>query len=121
MSRARGLPGGRDCKTDLTIHEHKEETVQIELRRTMTPEDMGRYPCAICSDEFELGTVTAWGYSGKRDPAGLGDLDPFVCPTCVEVLGAYRPDRFPTIEEYRRLEAEWPTTEYASGDEADAA
>jgi hypothetical protein len=39
----------------------------------------------------------------------------------VEVLGAYRPDRFPTIEEYRKLEAQWPTPLYASGEEADTA
>jgi hypothetical protein len=34
---------------------------------------------------------------------------------------SYRPDRYPTIEEYRRLEAEWSTPLYASGEEADAA
>ena len=51
----------------------------------------------------------------------LSATAPQACPSCVEALGAYRPDRFPTIEEYRRLEAEWPTPEYASGDEADAA
>ena len=93
----------------------------IELRRTMTPDDMGRYACAICTDEFELGTVTAWAYTGEVAPGHVGDGDPFTCPKCVEALGAYRPDRFPTIEQYRHLEAEWPSPEYASGEEADAA
>jgi hypothetical protein len=88
--------------------------MRIELMRTETPEDLGAAQCAICGDGFEQGTVTAW----TRD---LAVANPWACPSCVEVLGAYRPDRFPTIEEHRRLEAEWPTTEYASGDEADAA
>jgi hypothetical protein len=39
----------------------------------------------------------------------------------VEVLGAYRPDRPTTIDENRKLEAEWPTPQYASGEETDAA
>ena len=28
--------------------------------------------------------------------------------------GMHRPDRFPTIEEYRRLERQWVTPEYPS-------
>jgi hypothetical protein len=42
-----------------------------------------------------------------------------VCPRCVEFMGGHPSGRFPTIEEYRRLEAEWPTPLYASGEEAD--
>jgi hypothetical protein len=89
--------------------------MRIELEWTLTPEDMGEpYPCAICGDSFELGTVTAW----TRD---IPAFNPCACPACVEALGEYRPDRFPTIEEYRKLEAQWPTPQYASGEEADVA
>ena len=85
--------------------------MKIELKRTAVPEEMGTHTCAICGDGFEVGTVTAWGDTE----------DSFACERCIEVLGNYRPDRFPTIGEYRRLEAEWPTPTYASGEEANAA
>ena len=51
--------------------------------------------------EFEVGTVTAWAYTD--DLCGIGDPDPWVCVACVEDLGEYRPDRFPTLQDYRRL------------------
>jgi hypothetical protein len=93
----------------------------IELKRTMTPEDMGATECCICGDTFELATVTAWTLTDEEGRYGVGDPDPWACPACVEVLGAYRPDRFPTIAEYKRLERRWPTPEYGSGEAADAA
>ncbi len=99
--------------------ERKETSVIIQLKRTQSPEDMGKAECGICRDDFELGTVTAWTYTGERSRYGVGDSDPWACPACVAALGNYRPDRFPTIEEYRRLCEEWPTPQYASGEEAD--
>ena len=89
--------------------------MEIQLRRTAVPEEMGPGKCAICGDDFEIGTVRAWVYGGGG-PVG-GTRDSVACPACVEVLGSYRPDRFPTIEEYRRLEAEWPTPMFASVEE----
>jgi hypothetical protein len=44
-----------------------------------------------------------------------------VCEACVEHMGSHPSGRFPTIEEYRRLEAEWLEPAYASGEEADRA
>ncbi len=93
--------------------------MEIELRRTAVPTEMGSTTCAICGDGFEVGVVTAWAYGGG---AAVGEMeDSFACEGCVEVLGAYRPDRFPTIEEYRRLEAEWGTPAYASIEELERA
>ena len=92
--------------------------MKIELEQTMTDEDLGPTMCAICGDEFEFGPVSAWGYTDTN--AFLG-VDSYVCEQCIEVLGEYRPDRFPTIEEYRTLEAEWKTPLYRTGEEADAA
>jgi hypothetical protein len=57
--------------------------------------------------------------------AALVVLDGRACPGCIEVLGrietADNDGRFPTIEEYRRLEAEWRTPVYSSMEEASAA
>jgi hypothetical protein len=89
--------------------------MRIELEQTMTPEDMGPNECSICGETYEVGTVTVW----LREAIVAGD--PWVCPACVEVLGAYRPDMFPSIEEFRRLEGQWQTTIYSSGVMADAA
>ena len=89
------------------------------MKRTALPEEMGTHTCAICGDGFEVGTLTAWA-SGGGGPVGETD-DTVACKRCVEVLGAYRPDRFPTIEEYRRLETEWSRPLYASSEEANAA
>jgi hypothetical protein len=88
--------------------------VKIELVRTQTPEDLGPAECAICGDGFEVGTVTARVSRVQTD-------DPRACPACVEALGAYRPDRFPVIEQLRALEGVWPTPEYGSGQEHDEA
>ena len=89
--------------------------MEIKLARTALPNEMGPYTCGICEDSFVVGTVTAWAWGGGG-PVGES-MDSVACPSCVEVLGAYRPDRFPTIEEYRRLEAEWATPAYASVEE----
>jgi hypothetical protein len=78
----------------------------IEFERTLAPEDMGEATCAICGDGFKIGTVTAWVYTDVCCMV-------FACERCVEVLGGYRPDRFPTIEDYWRLEAEFPLGEGA--------
>jgi hypothetical protein len=91
----------------------------IELERTPAPEDMGKAQCCICGDSFQLGTVSAWAHS--RGGYAMDEADSRACPTCIEVLGKYRPDRFPTIEEYRKLEAEWATPQYASAEEANKA
>jgi len=89
--------------------------MKIELKRTAIPEEMGTYECAVCGDEFEVGTVTAWAYGGG---GAVGDaVDSVACVACVETLGEYRPDRFPTLGEYRQLEAEWATPMYASVEE----
>lgn len=70
----------------------------IKLERTLAPEDMGKAHCAIYGDTFELGTVAAWASTGEEGRYGIGDADSWVCPTCIEVRGKYRPDRFPAIE-----------------------
>jgi hypothetical protein len=44
-----------------------------------------------------------------------------VCPECIEHMGYHPSGRFPSVAEYRRLQAEWLTPLYASGDEADRA
>jgi len=89
--------------------------MEIKLTRTAIPEEMGTYTCAICETPFEVTAVTAWAYGGGG-PVGEA-ADSVACPGCIEVLGGYRPDRFPTIEEYRRLEAEWGAPTYANVEE----
>jgi hypothetical protein len=89
--------------------------VKIELKRTAVPNEMGPYTCGICEEPFIVGTVTAWAWGGGGPVGESGDS--VACPACIEVLGNYRPDRFPTIEEYRKLETEWSTPTYASVEE----
>jgi hypothetical protein len=90
--------------------------VQIELRRTVYPADIGlEEGCAMCGEVFAWGTVyaqllTSAAYDGGR-----------LCRGCVEFMGGHPSGRFPTIEEYRRLEAEWPTAEFTTMEEALAA
>ena len=75
----------------------------------------GPATCAICAAEFEQGVVLAWASTEGRCEMGA------VCPECLEYLGGHPSGRFPTIGECRRLEAEWRTPAYASGEEADRA
>jgi hypothetical protein len=89
--------------------------MKIVLARTAVPNEMGPYTCGVCEEPFVVGTVTAWAW-GSGGPVGEA-ADSVACPACVEVLGNYRSDLFPTIQQYRRLEAQWPTPEYASVEE----
>jgi hypothetical protein len=86
--------------------------MKIELARTAVPNEMGPYTCGICEDTFVVGTVTAWAW-GSGGAVGESD-DSVTCPACIEVLGNYRPDVFPTIQQFCELEAAWSTPTYAS-------
>ncbi len=72
----------------------------IELERAHTPEDIGRNEtCAICAEPFRSEVVLAsvLGENLHGDPhVDLG----IACPECVAVLGAYKPEKFFTREEY---------------------
>ncbi len=79
-------------------------SIRIELERLLVPEDMGEAKCAICHKPFEQGVMWAQLLCDCRMDMGV------VCPECVEFWGELEtPEgqerRFPTIEEYRRLEA----------------
>jgi hypothetical protein len=113
-SRARGPP--RQRRRD-EHHERKGGELIITLERIPAPEDLGPTECAICTTEYEQGAVLAWAVTERGGEMGA------VCPGCVEYMGGHPSGagRFPSIEECRRLEAEWRTPAYASGDEADRA
>lgn len=84
----------------------------IELQRLLVPEDLGgSESCAICGAALELGVV--YPYAATSDDVHMGVL----CEGCVEHMGRHASGRFPTIEEYRRLQAEWRTPLYASMEE----
>ena len=90
--------------------------MKIELQRLQIPEDLGRPEvCGICETSFELGIV--WPYATTTDGYHIGAL----CTACVEHMGRHPSGHFPTIEELRRLEAEWQTPLYSSAEEANAA
>jgi hypothetical protein len=82
--------------------------MEIRLQRTQAPEDMRGEPCGICSVEFTPGVVRAQVVTRWEEDAGVA------CEECVEFIGRHPSGRFPTIAEYRRLQAEWVTPEYAS-------
>ncbi len=90
--------------------------MHIDLERAQVPEELGQMvPCAICAKGFEMGVVDAQLVTGDNV------LDGSCCPACVEYMGHHPAGRFPTIEEYRRLEAEWGTPLYSSIEEANRA
>ncbi len=71
------------------------EALIIELERAHTPEDYGHdETCGICGEEFRVEVVCASLTSEDDYDLGLA------CPLCVTVLGQYRPEKFPTVEEY---------------------
>ncbi len=93
----------------------------IELQRTLCPEDMRETKCSICGRTFKIGCVTIWTLTDERG-IDLGEM----CPTCLKWLGRRAAEddvgrRFPTLEEFQALEAEWRTPTYASSEEADRA
>jgi hypothetical protein len=88
--------------------------MQIELQRIHTPEELGELAtCEICAGDFERGVVLPVLLAAGRLQAGD------VCSECVEFLGGHPSGRFPTIEQYQRLEAAWGTPLYASREEAE--
>jgi hypothetical protein len=88
--------------------------MRIVLERTPFPEDLGDMAdCALCGRSFEIGVVFPMLLVGNHMDAGS------VCTACIEFMGHHPSGRFPTIEEYRRLEAEWGTPLYTSLEEAD--
>jgi hypothetical protein len=94
-------------------------TYWIRLDRLQVPEDLGENECGWCGETFEQGVVFANLLCDCRIDHGA------VCPKCVEFMGNLDAPkghewRFPPIEEYRRLEAEWRTPLYASIEEASA-
>ena len=87
----------------------------IELQRAHTPEDVEHVaPCAFCSEHLRPGVV--WAYA-THDGCDLGVL----CRSCVAALGAYRPDLFPTIEEYEAASRHFSGPIWGSIDEAERA
>ena len=90
--------------------------MQIELQRTHTPDELGgAATCAICARAFERGVVLPTLVMEGRELAGD------VCPACVEFMAAHPSGRFPTMEQYRQLEAAWGTPLYSSRKEAERA
>ncbi len=85
----------------------------IELERAHTPEDYGlEEACGICGERFAVEVVLATVVTETREEAGLA------CPECVALMGRYRPEKFPTIEEYREARYRWSVPIWASIEEA---
>ena len=91
----------------------------IELMRADTAEEVGREAeCAICARPFrtEVVIATPWTDCGTD----MGDGRP-ACPACVEALGRYLPERFPTLEEYEAAKLRFPEPLFSSHEEAERA
>lgn len=87
----------------------------IELMRAETPENVGREEeCAICARRFRTEVVLAMPWT-----EGGSDLEgKHACPACVEALGRYLPEKFPTIEEYEAAKRRFLRPLFASYEEA---
>ena len=87
----------------------------IELQRAHTPEEIGQEEeCPICGDWFTTEVVLAFTKTNHRDERGLA------CQRCVEVMGGYKPEKFPTIEAYRAALGSWRGPIWGSIEEASA-
>lgn len=88
----------------------------IELERVHLPQEIGREEeCGICAERLRFEVVVASVVDEGRMDMG------YACPECVAVLGSYKPEKFPTREEYEAAQARfseagpiWSTTEEAS-------
>ncbi len=86
----------------------------IELQRAHTPEDYGHEEaCGICGESFLVESVEA------QISTDAGEIMGQACPTCVEMLGRRKPERFPTLLEFdaarwRFQGPIWETAEEAS-------
>jgi hypothetical protein len=88
----------------------------IELRRAHTPEDIDCVErCAICGEEFRTAVVLGIALSDAW--AEIGEI----CPACIGVFGAYKPEKFPTLEEYTAALEHFPEPIWVSLEEADRA
>ncbi len=85
----------------------------INLRRAVTPADMAELSCGVCSEVFEAGPVFAMAITDDHYAVGEG-----VCPSCVAVLGAHRPDKFPTAYELEEATRRFPEPIWRTEDEA---
>lgn len=88
----------------------------IELIRAHTPDEVGcEADCEICARRFRTEVVLAQASTERGTFIGAA----LACPACVEALGNYLPEKFPTIEEYRGATQRfsgpiWGSTEAAS-------
>lgn len=88
----------------------------IELMRAHTPEEVGHEEvCAICAQQFRTDVVLV--NASTEDKTIMGN----VCPACVGTLGAYRPDKFPTLEEYETATRRFQGPIWENAKEATAA
>ncbi|MDX6382068.1 MAG: hypothetical protein QOI57_3092 [Rubrobacteraceae bacterium] len=86
--------------------------MQIELNRTFTPEDIGgEESCGICTEAFRVDVVRAAVRTEDRGDMGMA------CPRCVEVMGRYKPEKFPTLAEYEAALLHFPEPIFASVEE----
>ena len=71
--------------------------MQIELTRTLVPEELGRVEdCAMCEESFEIGVAYPVLLVERRMDVGT------LCPECVEFMGRHPSGKFPTKEDYQR-------------------
>ncbi len=85
----------------------------IELIRAHTPKDYGlEEACGICGEWFTVEVVLAWVVTEGRCEMGLA------CPACVAVMGSYKPEKFPTREEYEEALERWSGPIWAGTEEA---
>ena len=83
--------------------------MEMELKRAMAPEEVGRREeCGVCAVEFTTEIVSA--HVLHYDVS-------VVCPVCIRYLGERNPDRFPTIAEYEEANRTYTQPIYGSEEE----
>jgi hypothetical protein len=87
----------------------------IEFMRASTPADLKETKCALCGQAFQTRSVIAVAMD-RPEGWQIG----VVCPSCIRNLGEYRPEQFPSIEEYQDALRRYPRPIWASYEEADA-
>ncbi len=98
----------------LTITSEEENMIIRLQRQWVTGDPLYVYPqgggtiCAHCGHAFVEPSVVAHATTDTDVEMGV------LCVECVEYLGRRNPEKFPTLEEYRRLLEQYPRAMYES-------
>ena len=84
--------------------------MRITLHRAITPDDIQDQPCGICGNPFRMEAVqVSLGAEDPTHPRQAPSDAGYACETCIEYLHQRNPERFPSLDLYRKMLAHYPS------------